>query len=333
MRKILLVLTVLLLVAAVAFPVNPIKSRWLGGSLIYYPSSQSGNEYHVDSGLSSASDNNTGLDWETALATIDGAVGKCTADNGDTIWVAPGHTETFDASDEADIDVAGVSVIGLGTGELRPLLDYTNAAGEVVIGADDVVFKNFRCHANVTAVLTAINIEAGCENSVVEDCTFTVETAGTDEFIDTITVAGTGSDGTVIKNCLFDQGASSNAGPQSAINFVDSDNMQIIGNQFFGDQAVACIENETTASNYIVIKDNIIFNGIIGGNAGLNTEPGIELVATTTGVIANNYIVCNLATKAASVVGADMYLFENYYNEDEGGAATGGLIGTASADD
>ena len=61
------------------------------------------------------------------------------------------------------------------------------------------------------------------------------------------------------------------------------------------------------------------------------TEPGIELLTGTTGIIANNYIATNLATIAASIVADGCWLFENYYSEVA--PETGALIGTASAND
>jgi hypothetical protein len=89
-------------------------------------------------------------------------------------------------------------------------------------------------------------------------------------------------------------------------------------------------DNSAEAPTNILIQGNKLIQGI-GGNIG--TEPGIELLTGTTGVIADNYIVCNLATLAASVVADTCFLFQNYYNEDVSGAATGGIIGAASAND
>jgi len=85
---------------------------------------------------------------------------------------------------------------------------------------------------------------------------------------------------------------------------------------------------DTTLSTNILISDNLLIQGI-GGNIG--TEPGIELLTGTTGVIQNNNIVCNLSTMAASIVADQCFYFQNYYNEDVTG--TGAIIGTASAND
>lgn len=289
-----------------------------------------GDVYYVDSGV--GSDDYDGTEPAYAKATLDAAVGLCTANNGDVIVVIQNHTETMGAAaDEVDIDVAGVTVIGLGVGGTRPLYDYTgDVTGAFAIGADDVVVSNLQFHANVTDVNEAIDIEAGSENVAIINCVFDVEAEGTDDFLECIDSPGAASDRLIVSGCQFYMGAGA---CNAAISFKDSDYARIVNNVTFGDYAVACINQVTTASNHILIENNRLFNGTIGGNAGLNAQPGIEVLATTTGLICNNYIGCNLATKAASVVADDCYLFENYYNEDEGGSATGGIIGAASADD
>ena len=66
-----------------------------------------------------------------------------------------------------------------------------------------------------------------------------------------------------------------------------------------------------------------------GGAEG--TEPGIQLLTGSTGTVADNYIACDLATKAAAIVADACVMFENYYTEVA--TETGGLIGAVSADD
>ena len=44
-------------------------------------------------------------------ATIDYAIGQCTASAGDVIIVFPGHTETITAAAGIALDVAGVSIV------------------------------------------------------------------------------------------------------------------------------------------------------------------------------------------------------------------------------
>lgn len=68
-----------------------------------------------------------GKTWEKPFASIGFALDQCTADEGDIIYVLPGHTKTITADSGVDIDVAGVSVICLGEGSDRPTFTFTTA--------------------------------------------------------------------------------------------------------------------------------------------------------------------------------------------------------------
>ena len=74
-----------------------------------------GNQYFVSSDTGADSTGNDGS-IRRPFATIDYAVGRCSANVGDVIYVMPGHTETVSAAAGINLDVAGISVIGLGAG-------------------------------------------------------------------------------------------------------------------------------------------------------------------------------------------------------------------------
>ena len=96
----------------------------------------SGSVFWVDSGNSAASDSaGFGQNPDAPFATIDYAIGKCTASAGDVIFVMPGHTENLTLATSCAVDVVGVSIIGLGSGTLMPTLSTTAAAGCVAISA------------------------------------------------------------------------------------------------------------------------------------------------------------------------------------------------------
>ena len=96
-------------------------------------SSTTGNIYYVDSGAAVASDEvGAGRSPSTPFATIDFAIGQCTANNGDVIYGMPGHAEAVIAAGGLDVDVAGISIIGLGVGNNRPTITLgTDAAADV----------------------------------------------------------------------------------------------------------------------------------------------------------------------------------------------------------
>lgn len=78
------------------------------------------------------------------FATIDFAVGKCAANHGDIIVVKAGHTETVTTAGAIACDVAGISIIGLGSGGDRPVITFssTDNTASVTITAASVTIEN-----------------------------------------------------------------------------------------------------------------------------------------------------------------------------------------------
>jgi hypothetical protein len=263
---------------------------------------------------------------DAPFASIDYAIGKCTASKGDVILVMPGHTEIITGTD-ITVDVAGVSVIGLGQGSLMPWIKHNHADAEVSISADNVTWQGIRHSADVTSVKVAIEIEDGADFCTVKGCLFDVVLTGTDEFLVSIRTNDASNNATIEGNHI-DMGA---GGAVSGISFTkDTDSTKVLNNVLMGDFSTACINGLTTKSTKLLIKGNVLVNGY---SDDIGTEPGIELVTASSGVICDNYIVCNLNTVAASIVADTCMCFQNYYNEDVSSAGTGGIIGTPSAND
>jgi hypothetical protein len=284
-----------------------------------------GNSATLEVGEKGASNGNSGT-YLKPFSTIDYAVEKTSAGRGDVIYVRPGYTQTITGTD-ITVDIAGISIIGLGSGSSMPTISHNHADAEVSITADNVTWQGFRHRADVTVVKVAIEIEDGADFCTVRGCKFDVVTTTTDEFLVTIRT-NDASNNALIENNDIDMGL---GGAVAAISFTkDTDGTTVRNNRIEGDFSTAVINGITTLSTKLDIQGNLLING---NAAALGTQPGIELLTGSTGTIRDNYIVCNLTTKAASVVADTCMLFENYYNEDISGAATGGIIGAASADD
>lgn len=275
-----------------------------------------GNVFYVDNAVAGS----TGIDWANAVATIDDAVNLCTANAGDFIFVAPGHVEDLGTTDP-DFDAAnahGVTCIGLGKGEQRPILSFDTSTDIFTIDADDVAIYNLVFLAHTPDVAKGIDITANSENAIIENCLFTVETEGTDEFLIAINV-GADADNLVVENCEFFMGGGN---ATEAILFDGTCDYPVIkDNKIYGDYSTACIFGDSTGAGVMLtIIDNILMNG--DQVIGLNTEPCIELKSDTTGVIINNNCFCDESTASAAIVAADCYLTGNTYSETEGTAGT-----------
>ncbi len=101
---------------------------------------------------------------DNPVASIDFAVGMCTANRGDTIVVMQGHAETLSSAGAITCDVAGINIIGLGTGTDRPELTFSSsAAASVLITAANVQIANIVGIAGVDALTNPFHVQAaGC---------------------------------------------------------------------------------------------------------------------------------------------------------------------------
>ena len=91
-----------------------------------------GNIFFVDSGGGAQAGDTPGHGWtpDSPFLTLDYAVGRCTANNGDVIYCMPGHAENLAADSAVDVDIAGIKIVGLGWGGSRPTFTCTAIAGD-----------------------------------------------------------------------------------------------------------------------------------------------------------------------------------------------------------
>jgi|TARA_Y100000310_G_scaffold53827_1_gene49346 hypothetical protein len=270
--------------------------------------------------------------YHKPFSTIDYAVGKCTASRGDVIYVMPGHTETISGAATLDLDVAGITIIGLGTGTLQPRLDFTATGSTVEVNADNISIYNMNFHANISAVVIGLSVLTLATDLIVSGCKFDVEATTTDEFVIAINF-GVGCDRFLVENCEMDMGL---GGAATGIKLVGATaGGTIRGNRIVGDYSQACIAGITTLSTEIYIEENMLINGASGNVGALEV---IEMLTGTTGVVRRNTWLCNVGSIVLESVADTMYFSENYAGEDVGAAASsvlrsGAASVTASADD
>jgi hypothetical protein len=263
-----------------------------------------GEVFFVDSGAANGGDTpGHGRDPDQPFLTLDYAIGRCTANQGDVIYVMPGHAETFLATNGFDADVAGIAIIGLGWGADRPTFTFNHANAQVNIGAASVRVENLRFVADITGVVSAVQVE-GVTDAVFENCEwYWGGTTGDDMLISLELEAG--SHRALIEGCRF-LAEPAVAGAAAAINITGkSDNDVIRNNEFMGDYSTACVNGAAAADEGLMFLDNLVHNTDAG-------EPYLEVHAGTTGVIANTRGLASAATIAANAVAAAMVHCENF---------------------
>jgi hypothetical protein len=159
----------------------------------------------VDSGHTNAldaDDTEHGHLLTKPLATVDYAIGLCTASEQSIILVAPGHVEDYDDSTTGfDADVAGIQIIGLGSGSLRPRFDFNDSTSKCIVGANDVTLRNLVFRPSVATVAIGLDIETGITGCTLEDIEFAMgeKGDGTDEFVKALHLTS-GNHDTRLKN-------------------------------------------------------------------------------------------------------------------------------------
>lgn len=272
-----------------------------GGSIV-----TTGSIFFVDS--ATGSDTNAGTDPSSPLATIDAAVGKCTANKGDHIVVMPGHAESISAAGGLTLDVAGVTIVGLGKGNNRPTitLDTANTA-DIDVTTADVRIENVIFSANFADIVECFDLSAA--GFTLVNCAFR-ETAVNMNFVDIIKTTTTDNecDRLTIINCeVIGVDVANDA--LIEVNG-DLDSLTFVGNYVRlgtadGEAVIMCATGKDLTN--IVALDNVIYR--------LNTTGDIFIQSDTTansGIVGRN-LVAHADTLGEIPIDCDgAYLFENY---------------------
>lgn len=224
--------------------------------------------------------------YREPFSTLDYAIGKCVANRGDIIFVMPGHAENVATASAITSDVAGVAVVGLGSGTKRPKFSFTAAAGTHVISAANCSFYNVQWEANFADVAIMLDV-SGVDGLSFENCYFT-ESGTNLNFVIAVDLA-TGADDISFRGCKW---IGNDAANDSCINGVAHDGfyMQDCYLAFNTAQAAAVGMVATSGNATNVWIDNCAFRSNIDGalwvdfngaaNSGLITNCNVSSIDT-----------------------------------------------------
>lgn len=270
------------------------------------------------------SDSNKGT-FDSPFATIDYAIGMCVANRGDIIMVKAGHAETLSSAGAITADVAGVAIIGLGSGSTRPILTLDTAATTTIaVSAANVAFKNLIFSANY-ADITAVFTTTTAKWLTIEGCRFQA-TATNMNFLNIVDTNATTNDtdglalignvwvepdlatlgmvkmdgtnaGTIIQDNYVDVGVNNNKATLMAIATGKVvTNAQITGNKVYR------LNTDTATGGLLVTTDGSTNSGVIANNLAQHADTAAEILVTASsgfGFFANY---------ASGVAGASGYL-------------------------
>jgi hypothetical protein len=242
-----------------------------------------GNVYWVNS--NGGSNGNKGT-RERPWATLDYAIGRCTANNGDIIMVGPNHAETITGAGGIAADVAGITIVGMGSYNQRPrfLMDGGTTV-TFTISAADVTVSGLEFASGHASVVACFDITA--VGAHINDCKFRNNTTN-ENFLSPIKATGADASaaGLKVTNCDWYT--------------IDTDDAAFI--TFAGSAADVwvwdnkVITSSATAAQLIsVATGKLLTNADIGWNRLVNAMTSGELFisndgTTNTGIIHNNYV-------------------------------------------
>lgn len=250
-------------------------------------------------------------------STIAGALAACTASAGDVIYVMPGHAETVTSA--ITVSKAGVSIIGLGSGTLRPSITGNGTIDAINVTGANVVIENLQFPAPGTDNQTAdINIAAA---GVTVRNTYHIGSQTSKNKTDIITITADGHDflieGVNAYNTVVDC--------VSAISIEGAADRGVIRNcNIQGTFSTAVLMDEATGT--LALIENNLFKNTKAATAVVTFTTG-----NTTGVMRFNHLSGRHTTIASNLVaGTGMDFFENRIVEEA--ALNGAVLPAADTD-
>jgi len=270
---------------------------------------------------SDGKDTNTGLYPWDSLATLDYAIGKCTANEHSFIYLMPNHTESISSASDITVDIAGVNIIGLGWGASRPTFTFDTATtATILFTAANVYLENVLFVNGIDNLTSPIGIQAS-------DITFNnVETRDNDSnyHCDDFILTTDAADRFKLLNWIH-RANGGKTGAQTAISIVGGEDIEIQPLGIDGDFATACIEQATTAGS-IHIYGSADFPAYLRTR---NSADVITAIKSDTKGSQGPFLNARLNDHAANIteafVGADCEFFQPIYivnNDGEVGMET-----------
>jgi len=218
------------------------------------------NVFYVDASVAGGS--GLGTSWIDAEATLVLAIGDATTNTGAYIFVASNHAENIVGS--VAVNKAGISIIGLGVGEARPIFTFDTANDSLAHTVPDVKYKNLIFTPSTQDNTVGISLDASSDGAIFEDCEW--RNATTNEFVDMVTLAS-GTDNVRFTRCRFINNTAAGSNVSAITNTSGTCTGMVIEDcYFYGAFTTAAIEGDQADTNVRIIN-NTIHNSSTGDYA------------------------------------------------------------------
>ena len=277
------------------------------------PNITTGNIFFVNSATGSNTADQ-GKSPSTPFDTIDYAIGRCTASNGDVIYVMPGHTEAIAAAAGIAADVAGISIIGLGNGSLRPTITLGGATtASFTVSAANVTIDNLLFTSSLDNVATTFTVSA--KDCTIKNCEFR-DASDALHLISCILTSAVDNacDGLSVVNCKRWALA---AGALAFVSILGNCDRLLLKDNWVQSAGTGDV------GHFVIMSTKVCLDALIIGNicnvlGATNASVGIFMTGdstTSTGVLAYN--LCSsldTGTELFATAGLDFFPFQNFYS-------------------
>lgn len=241
---------------------------------------------------------------DSPFATVDYAIGRCTANNGDVIVVAAGHAETLATASAITSDVAGVTIIGLGEGASRPTFTFSATASTWVISAASTAIYNIVGVPSIDSVVSPFVVSGA-------NCTLFVEWQDASASVEAVRAILTTADANNLTVDLVYKGFTGGNAVVNAVRLVGCDNGRI-NVDFYGIASTAVVEFLTTACTNIEVTGTFYVSGItnlsrnvvdtVGGSTwgvqGWDAAAGTDFSGGSAAAVAGDDVAAVVANQA-----------------------------------
>lgn len=268
--------------------------------------------------------------FNAPFASVQNALAMCQSNNGDIIMCKAGHAETISSATAFPLNVAGVTIWGLGTGSKRPTftLDTANTS-TIPVSVDNVTIIGCRFVANFLSIAACFTLSTA-KNFEASNNSF-LDTSSVLNFLNIVKTTGAANtaDGlTFNDNFVKNLGVTSNNTTILTAN--DINKLTMLRNNLKW-----AVQNDIASG--IIVTTGVLtdldcgYNKVYRPNTSTNGGSLINVGGTTsTGWVYNNYVQ-TLDTSADILFTTTVGLaaFENYVTGVVG--ASGFLIPTADS--
>ena len=244
------------------------------------------------------SDGNKGT-WNAPFGTLGYAITQ--AASGDIIYIKPGHAETISAAQTTYFSQAGVAIIGLGSGSLRPTFTLDTGTGTTLnVTASNVTISNLLFLGNFAAIVACITVANAqvAKDLRIDGCEFR-DVASNKGFLSAVSIGTTANiaDGfQFTNNRVFNLATT---GVVVVLKFASIIDRMVIANNYVVGTGIAAqpafIQLGTSINH-----TNVQISGNVVANPSTDSTNGLAVggSGTMTGMAWDNYVY-NLDNTAA----------------------------------